>query len=69
MSQFSSISTIIVVATAEIRSRSKSLIDLDALRAGFDQELDNRLSFPWTVSGMPVAKILALVTAMGLPGI
>ncbi|KAF2108874.1 hypothetical protein BDV96DRAFT_652481 [Lophiotrema nucula] len=62
---FSSISAIIVAATAGICARSKSSIDLDGLRAGLDQEMDNRLSFPWIVPEMPVAKTLVLVTANG----
>lgn len=65
MGHFPSISAITVAATAGICARSKSLIDLDVLRAELDQELNNRLSFRWIVPGMPVAKTLALVTANG----
>jgi len=60
-----SISEIIKVATAGICAKGEPSTDLDVLIPGLDQEIDNRLSFPWIVPGTPVEKTLALVTANG----
>lgn len=60
-----SISEIINVATAGICAKGEPSTDLDVLIPGLDQEIDNRLSFPWIVPGTPVEKTLALVTANG----
>jgi biotin carboxylase len=63
--QLSSISAILLQATAAICTNIESVPDTDAARARLDQELDVRLSFPWILPEAPEVKTLALVTTNG----